>query len=292
MRVNHREDDLENHDRGLDFDLPRLLQRRGMLRLVAGVSLVTLVGCSATDLTPAQSATPGQPGGPGSSRGGGPPPNDSGGSGREVSEGEIPEETAGPYPGDGSNGANILDDAGVVRSDITSSFGSSTTKAEGIPLKITMTILEHDKDDAALVDAAVYLWHCDRSGQYSLYSQSVVNENYLRGMQETDKSGSVTFTSILPACYSGRWPHIHFEVYPSLAKATSSENKIATSQMAIPEAVTTQAYATAGYEQSVSNLSQVTLASDNVFGDGYDLQIPTVTGDPTSGYELTFSCAV
>ena len=25
MRVNHRESELENHDRGLDYDLPRLL---------------------------------------------------------------------------------------------------------------------------------------------------------------------------------------------------------------------------------------------------------------------------
>jgi hypothetical protein len=62
--------------------------------------------------------------------------------------------------------------------------------------------------------------------------------------------------------------------------------------MALPESVCRQTYGTAGYEQSVSNLKRVSLASDNVFGDGYDLQIPTVTGDPGSGYQLTFSCAV
>jgi hypothetical protein len=39
-------------------------------------------------------------------------------------------------------------------------------------------------------------------------------------------------------------------------------------------------------------MKQVSLATDNVFSDGYDLQIPTVKGDPSSGYELTFSCAV
>jgi len=94
----------------------------------------------------------------------------------------------------------------------------------------------------------------------------------------------VTFTSIFPACYSGRWPHIHFEVYPSLAKATNSSNKIATSQMALTEEASSGVYATAGYEQSVSNLSRVTLDSDNVFGDGYDLQIPEMTGDATRGY--------
>ena len=56
-------------------------------------------------------------------------------------------------------------------------------------------------------------------------------------MQETDAEGQVTFTTIFPACYNGRWPHIHFEVYPSLAKATNSSNKIATSQMALTETV-------------------------------------------------------
>jgi len=86
--------------------------------------------------------------------------------------------------------------------------------------------------------------------------------------------------------------HIHFEVYPSLAKATNSSNKIATSQMALPEAASKAVYATAGYEQSVPNLGRVSLDSDNVFGDGYDLQVPEVTGDAASGYRLSFSCAV
>ena len=51
MRIDHREEDLENHHRGLDYDLPRLLHRRGMLKLVAGVGfagacLMTLGACS------------------------------------------------------------------------------------------------------------------------------------------------------------------------------------------------------------------------------------------------------
>ena len=57
------------------------------------------------------------------------------------------------------------------------------------------------------------MWHCDRLGRYSLYGAGVTNQNYLRGTQEADASGNVTFTSIFPGCYSGRWPHIHFEVY-------------------------------------------------------------------------------
>ena len=62
--------------------------------------------------------------------------------------------------------------------------------------------------------------------------------------------------------------------------------------MALPEPASKAVYATSGYEQSARNLSRVSLESDNVFSDGYDLQVPTVTGDPAKGYQLTFTCAV
>jgi protocatechuate 3,4-dioxygenase beta subunit len=296
MRVDHRETDLENHDRGLDYDLPRLLHRRGMLKLVAGVGLagaglITLGACgNATSTSEASAPSGGRPpdppsGGPG---GGGPESMQT----SDTAGGELPEETGGPFPGDGSNGANVLNQSGIVRRDITSSFGSSTTKAEGVPLDIAMTINDFANNKSPLVGGAVYVWHCDREGRYSLYSERVTSENYLRGVQETDDRGQVRFTTIFPACYSGRWPHIHFEVYPGLAKATNGANKIATSQMALPEATCQAVYATSGYEQSLSSMSRVSLETDNVFRDGYDLQIPTVTGDPTNGYQLTFSCAV
>ena len=56
MRVNHREDELENHDRGLDYDLPKLLHRRGMLKLVAGASVVALAGCATAQTTSSDTA--------------------------------------------------------------------------------------------------------------------------------------------------------------------------------------------------------------------------------------------
>ena len=111
-------------------------------------------------------------------------------------------------------------------------------------------------------------------------------------MQETDADGTVTFTSIFPAAYSGRWPHIHFEVYPSLAEATAASDKLRTSQLALPEDVCKQVYATDGYEQSVRNLSQTSLATDNVFSDGYSLQLATVTGTVDGGLTATLTVPV
>jgi protocatechuate 3,4-dioxygenase beta subunit len=138
----------------------------------------------------------------------------------------------------------------------------------------------------------VYLWHCDRAGLYSLYSAGATNQNYLRGVQATDASGKLTFTSIFPACYSGRWPHIHFEVYRSLATATTAANKIATSQIALPKATCDEVYATTGYASSVTNLSRVSLATDGIFSDGASLELATMSGSVASGLTATLTIAV
>jgi protocatechuate 3,4-dioxygenase beta subunit len=203
----------------------------------------------------------------------------------------IPSETQGPYPGDGSNGPNVLNLTGVVRSDIRSSFAGLSGTAEGIPLSIVLTIVSASTC-APLAGRAVYLWHCDRAGRYSLYSSGATDQNYLRGVQEADSSGKVTFTSIYPACYPGRWPHIHFEVYPSLSAATSVANKSATSQIALPKETNDLVYATSGYEASVSNMSRVTLATDNVFSDGSSLELATVTGSVSGGFTAALTVAV
>src|SRR5262249_35214759 len=160
----------------------------------------------------------------------------------------IPEETAGPFPGDGTNGPDVLTASGVVRSDITTSFAGASGTAEGVPLTIRLLIQDEGKACEPLPGAAVYLWHCDREGRYSLYSQGVEDQNYLRGVQQAGADGTVAFTSIFPACYQGRWPHIHFEVYPNLSAAADASNRIATSQIALTKEICDQVYATAGYE--------------------------------------------
>jgi protocatechuate 3,4-dioxygenase beta subunit len=206
--------------------------------------------------------------------------------------GRIPEETAGPFPGDGSNGPNVLKQGGIVRNDIRSSFGSSSTVAKGLPLTISLALADTANGGRALAGAAVYVWHCDINGGYSMYSQGLTDENYLRGVQVADANGVVNFTSIFPAAYSGRWPHIHFQVYPGVAAATNASNRLRTSQLALPADVCAQVYATDGYGQSVRSLSQTSLQTDNVFSDGSSLQVATVTGTPTAGYAARLTVGV
>jgi protocatechuate 3,4-dioxygenase beta subunit len=277
-----------NHDRGLEFDVATLLDRRRALGLFGGAGLLALAGCA--------DATTGSSGSTAASSTAASSSTTSSATASATASTvstEVPDETGGPYPGDGSNGANVLDDAGIIRSDITSSFGTSTTKAEGVPLTINLTVTDSANGYAAMEGVAVYLWHCDRDGNYSMYSQGVENENYLRGVQPTNANGTATFTTIFPAAYSGRWPHVHFEVYQSTAEATSSGQIVKTSQLALPEAVCKTVYATSGYEQSVSNMSRTSLTSDNVFGDDGGIhQLATVTGDSSSGYVANLTIGV
>ncbi|UDY34226.1 dioxygenase family protein [Dermatobacter hominis] len=207
---------------------------------------------------------------------------------------EIPDETAGPYPGDGSNGAQVLTQDGVVRSDIRSSFGSSTTTVDGIPLTVHLDVSDTSNGCDPLQGAAVYLWHADPQGRYSMYSNGVRDENSLRGVQVTDADGRVTFTTVVPGCYDGRWPHIHFEVYPDVGSITSARNAMKTTQLAFPTAMLSTAYAASSlYPTSTSNLSRVSLEDDNVFGDDDGVhQVATMTGDPTSGYTATLAVPV
>jgi protocatechuate 3,4-dioxygenase beta subunit len=270
----HSHGELEDHDLGLSHDLPRIVERnrlgrRGMLGLFGGLGVAALAGCAGSDDT-------------------------STGSNVEVAAGEIPEETAGPFPADGSNGVNVLTESGVVRSDITASFGSASGVADGVPMTIRMKVYDLDGEDATvLAGAAVYVWRCDRDGEYSMYSDTVGDENYLRGVQEADADGVVEFTSIFPACYPGRWPHIHFEVYRSLAEATSAGSKLRTSQIAIPQDVCEEVYGGAeGYDQSVTKLAQVSLDSDMVFADGHSLQLGKVTGSLDEGYTIALNVPV
>lgn len=258
-----------DHDRGLGFDLATLVERRRLLKLFAGAGLAVLAASCGSDgkssaTTSASTASSLQ---------------------------AIPEETAGPYPGDGSNGVNALTESGVVRSDIRSSFGSSSTVAEGVPTTIKLTLVDAN-GGAPLPGAAVYLWHCDAGGLYSLYSQGATDENYLRGVQHADADGTVTFTSIYPGCYAGRWPHIHYEVYASLADATQGANNVATSQLALTEEASAAVYATDGYPNSTQNLARVSLATDNVFSDGAQLETPTITGSVADGYTIALTAAI
>ena len=266
----------DRHDLGLAHDLytmKLMTGRRRLLRMMAGASLLPFVGCVQQN----ESSTSDNSGSAGTTSGG------------ECST--IPEETAGPYPGDGSNGPNALTMSGIVRSDIRASFGDYSGVADGVPLEVRLNLVQSNAGCAPLAGYALYLWHCDRDGLYSLYTAQA--ENYLRGVQESDDDGVVRFTTIFPGCYPGRWPHMHFEIYPALDSATAAGNRVATSQLALPQSICEQVYAIDGYAASATNLAGISLATDNVFSeDSAALQLATLTGSISDGYVAELTVAI
>jgi protocatechuate 3,4-dioxygenase beta subunit len=305
MQNPHDHADHDPHDQGLAHDLAmlqaqqyRLQQRRRTLGWLAGAGGLALFGCgggggneaTATTTTDSSGSTTGSTGSSGST------------SSSTSSCSVIPEETAGPYPGDGSNTANgsianALTLSGIVRSDIRTSIAGASTgtlsTAGGVVLTLTLKLVNTNGSCADLAGYAIYLWHCDREGRYSMYSSGVTNQNYLRGVQETGSDGTVTFTTVFPGCYAGRMPHMHFEVYRSVNSASAYSNKLKTSQIAFPTDVCSTVYSSAsGYSASIANLAAISFATDNVFSDGVSTQTATISGSVTAGYTASLTVGI
>lgn len=289
-RIPERDDSVQVSSRS-PVESPVLPRRRSLTWLAgagaAGLGWWPLWGCGgggSGDSTGSSSS--GDSAGSGGSGSGS---NGSSGTTASCPAGTAPGETGGPYPGDGSNTnsgstVDVLALAGVLRSDVRTNIGSSSVKT-GTPLALTLTIVR-GSDCSPVSGAAVYIWHCDKDGEYSAYTASNngshFGETYMRGVQLTDANGQVAFTTVYPGWYSGRMTHIHFEVYEGGNYATGTPTL--NSQIAFPEAVTQAVYATTLYGNSQN--TSVTFSTDNVFSDGTPYQMLSVAdgGSPDNGY--------
>jgi protocatechuate 3,4-dioxygenase beta subunit len=241
------------HDRGLSRDFP-LLRRRRLMGLVGGTTVAALASAGTASPAVAGSVA----------------------------------ETA-PRPWDGANGVDVLTRSGIVRSDIRRGFGKATGAASGVPLTIRLNLAKASTGRPAS-GLAVYLWHADRDGRYSLYAEGLTGQNYLRGVQPTNEAGWASFTSVFPGTYEGRWPHLHVEVYPDVEQATNATFMLRAAQVALPADACRKVYATPGYESSRTHLADAALTSDPIFGDGSALRMASVTGDLKRGF--TASAAI
>jgi protocatechuate 3,4-dioxygenase beta subunit len=182
-----------------------------------------------------------------------------------------PTETAGPFP--------TKNPSSLVSSDITSD-------RTGVPLTIKLTVNDSNNSCAALKDAIVDIWHCDKDGNYSEYGSTGMQQtnytsvHFLRGRQTTSDSGQVTFTSIFPGWYAGRAPHIHVHVYDA------SGTSLLVTQIAFPTDVCNTVYTTATdfYTKGTQDTAN---DRDNVFADSLASELATVEGNISNGYTLT-----
>jgi len=193
----------------------------------------------------------------------------------------TPGETSGPFPADGSNGADVLHDPRALRSDIRSDLDGSNTQ-DGVELDLALTVLD-GATGRPVAGAAVYVWHCNKAGEYSAYPSG----SFLRGAQPTDADGVARFTTVLPGRYQGRAFHIHFEVF----RDGTYGSKLLTSQMAMDDKAIDSLYAAApAYAEALR--ADTDNARDNVFSDGVGRQLLEVRGDVAGGLDLSFTAVV
>ena len=177
----------------------------------------------------------------------------------------IPTETAGPFPLD------LTANPTYFRQDVREN-------KTGVLLRLKLKIIG-DSNCLPMQNLRVNIWHCDKDGLYSGYSQQnnqgQAGLTYLRGYQMTDANGEVEFVTIFPGWYTGRICHIHFQVYVSSMYA-------AISQLTFPIAAKNDLYANnaALYTKGADPLN---LSQDNIFSDGYTYQIATLTPNAATG---------
>jgi protocatechuate 3,4-dioxygenase beta subunit len=187
----------------------------------------------------------------------------------------APTETEGPFP--------THTPSAYVRSDIKDG-------KTGYALTINISVTNSNASCATLAGALVDIWHCDAEGNYSEYGGSgmqatnYTSVHFLRGRQVTNAAGQVTFTSIFPGWYSGRATHIHVHVY------SASGTSLKVTQIAFPEGTGTAVAAVNGYAKGLNGYTSN--AADNVFSDGVALELATVTGSTTAGFQLSWVLSV
>lgn len=192
----------------------------------------------------------------------------------------IPQETEGPYPL-----RAILSNSSIVRGDVTEG-------RPGVPLTLQIKLQNINDNCLPISNAAVYIWHCDKDGVYSGYSQPGVNtvgQTFMRGVQVSDADGAVNFATIFPGWYIGRLTHIHFQVY--LANNLGG-TAIATSQIAFPFDIVRDVYHSSLYAAHGQNTSVTTFAADNVFNDGATYQMLALSGSVAAGYVGTLTVGI
>ncbi len=177
----------------------------------------------------------------------------------------TPSETIGPYPSLGD----------YVRRNITEG-------KPGLPLTLTITVVNAASACAPVAGASVEIWQCDHTGEYSEYG-SGRGQTYLRGLQVSDAQGQVVFETIYPGWYAGRATHIHVGV-------SVGGRSVKVTQIAFPEDVTAAVYRTGVYAPKGQNAT--TNARDNVFADGVSQEMITLSGDASSGFIGTFQVGV
>ena len=222
----------------------RLLTRREALGVVGAAGAALAFGCGDSPTSPSTTSTT---------------------TSTNAACAVTPTETIGPYP-------SLVD---LFRSDIREG-------KTGTQLTLTIRVVNAANGCAAVPNANVEIWHVDAAGDYSQYGTQTT-QTFLRGIQTTNGSGEVTFTTIYPGWYQGRATHIHVEV-------TIGGRSVKVTQVAFPESVNNSVHTNGAYASRGTN--PISNLADGIFSDSLSSEIVTPMGSVSGGYSATFQIAL
>ena len=250
--IDEHGNEIDEDHRGLVYDVRTLVDRRRALGIFGGIAaheparrvqrrVDTEPSASATGTsTPTATATP-------------TPTAEASGPARP----RCPTRPAARTPPTGRTASTCSTTPGIVRSDIRSSFGSSTTVAEGVPLTIALTVRDAATGSALAGARRLPVALRPRRRLLALQRAALENENYLRGVQETDATGTVRVHLDLPGLLLGPLAaHPLRGLLGCRDRRRLGADREDLADRPARGGRTTLVYATAGYEQSVRNASQ------------------------------------
>jgi protocatechuate 3,4-dioxygenase beta subunit len=170
------------------------------------------------------------------------------------------------------------------RSNVTTDPDTGVAIA-GVPLSLTLTLLDEDNGCAPLAGAQVDIWHAAPSGLYSDESvEGTSGKRWLRGYQVSDASGQVSFTTVYPGWYSGRAVHIHARIRQFDSAGNATYDFI--SQLFFDDTLTDTVYTRSPY--SARSARDTRDAADRVYGSDGASVLLKIAADG-SGYAATFT---
>jgi protocatechuate 3,4-dioxygenase beta subunit len=235
------------------------ISRRRALTILGGASLgAVAAACSRETGTPDGAATSS------AAQVGSTPAAGTGGAVAQVDCVLMPETTEGPF----------FIPLNRVRSDITEG-------KDGTPLTLDLTVVDAG-NCRPIKDAAVDIWHCDATGEYSGVRSSV-QTSFLRGVQMTDAEGKAKFETIYPGWYQGRAVHIH-------VKVSTGGNEVHTGQLFFPDDVSLDVYEDGAYRSRGE--MDTTNRRDGIFSRGGGSQSTLKLTESGEGYTGTLTMGV
>ena len=214
----------------------------------------------------------------------------------------TPELTEGPY------WVNTLLRRADVRSNTSTAKTSPGVAQQGVPLRLTINVLDASNGCRPLNGVAVDIWHANAHGLYSdeasqqagggTSAGDTSGQNFLRGYQITGRdagvnrspvAGQVSFRTIWPGWYTGRAIHIHVRV----RKLSSSGATIAgyTTQIFFSDADNDRVLAGAApYDSRSPRTDPTTDENDTVLqSSDHATNVVAVTGSIGEGFAATFN---